>query len=67
VSLASSAGAGPARSAAWRVDVRTPRSRLGLTRALDQRGGAEAFKDIDQQDFAAAGLHHLMANNAVAV
>src|SRR3978361_1213521 len=49
-----------------RAKVRPRRSCLTLTRALDQRGGAEAFKDIDQQDFAAAGLHHLVTDNPVA-
>src|SRR4051794_11929468 len=42
------------------------RSRLCLARALHQRAGAEALEDFDKQDFAAAGFHHLMANDLIA-
>src|SRR5882672_3316286 len=39
------------------------RSRMTLTRAPDERSGAEAFEDIDQHDLAAVSGNDLMAND----
>src|ERR1700716_2314025 len=42
------------------------RSRMTLTRAPDERCGAEAFEDIDQHDLATVSCDDLVADDLVA-